>query len=361
MKYYLETYGCQANKSDSDIMNHLLSKKFKKAKEKSADIIIINTCYVKQTTQNRIINRLKQLSKSKKQIIITGCMPEIDSKKIKQILPKSILVSSRNIPNILKAIKTKKDFLGKPKINKAKSQKKPLTEIYTIQISEGCTNACSYCVTKQARGNLYSFPISSIISETKQAIKKGYKKIYLTSQDTAAYGLDKNKTSQIPTLLNHLTKIPGDFQIRVGMMHPSNLLPILKPLTNSLKSKKIIKFIHLPIQSGSDKILKSMNRNYNITQIKKIFHHIRKEIPNLHISTDIIVGYPTETREDFKKTLNIIKILKPNHLNLSRYSKRPKTSASKLKQLPTQELKARSKELSELFKKISSEHFSSKN
>lgn len=380
MKFYIQTYGCQANKSDSEIITGILkSKKHTQAKDpKKAQVLIFNTCYVKQSTQNRIINKLKQLKNSKKLIIIAGCMPEIEPKRIKQILPNSILVSARQVHKIEEAIKQKKDFLGKSDIDKTSLPKSPLhqhtkrsagglfpkdlTKGFSIQISEGCTNTCSYCAAKLARGNIHSFPQEEILKELQQALKAGYKTIYLTCQDTAAYGLDKNHSPQLPELLKNLTNTPGDFQMRVGMMHPSNTLPILNQLIKIFKSPKIKPFLHLPIQSGSNKILKQMNRKYKVNHCIKIIKKFRKNIPNITISTDIIVGYPTETRRDFKKTLKLIKKIKPEVLNISRYSKRPNTPDAKknLKLLPTQELKYRSKTLKNLYDSYSTNSASQK-
>lgn len=353
MKFYLETYGCQANKSDSEIITALLNLEgYRQVKrEKDADVLIFNTCYVKQSTQNRIINRLKEIKKLKKRVIVSGCMPEISPETIRKILPKSILVSARNVHHLSEAIKRKKDFLGKPEFDKTLLAKCPASSTYTIQISEGCPNKCSYCAAKLARGHIHSFPEENILEEARKAISKGYKIIHIASQDNAAYGLDKNKISLLPQLLNKLTQLHGNFMIKVGMMNPVHLLPILDNLIFSYQSPKIMKFIHVPVQSGSDGILKDMNRKYTLAEFKKIISSFRKTIPDISISTDVIVGYPTETEEDFKKTLNLIKTLKPEILNISRYSKRPNTPAEHLRQLSTQELKHRSIILTDIYKK----------
>jgi MiaB-like tRNA modifying enzyme len=415
MKFYLETYGCQANKSDSGIIAGILEKNnhVQTTSISKASIIILNTCYVKQSTQNRIINRIKALKPvcKKKLVIIAGCMPEIEKDRIKHLLPTSILLSPRQVHNILKAIKTKKDCLGKPKINKCLLPKSPISfsslstspapsphshpstpqehfntnpsqehphttpaitkikqpathfitpttfptphqKTYTLQISEGCTNHCSYCAAKLARGDIHSFPQKDIEKEFRQALKKGYKNFCITAQDTASYGLDNHPISRLPSLLHHLTNIKGNFQIRVGMMNPSSVLPILTPLQQAFKNKKIFPFLHIPLQSGSNRILKDMNRKYTIKEFRRIVSEFRKTIPDLNFATDIIVGYPTEKESDFQSTIKIIKQLKPEVLNISRFSSRPKTPASSLPQFSTQELKRRSKLLTELQKNL---------
>jgi len=215
-------------------------------------------------------------------------------------------------------------------------------DITIIPISEGCLGDCNYCSVKFARGKLKSYKIEDIIKQIKG------KKILLTSQDTGCYGLDIN--TNLVELLKQVVKVKGNFQVRVGMMNPEHVLPILKDLVEVYKDKKIFKFIHIPIQSGSNNVLKEMNRRYTVEDFIKIVKEFRKQIPEIHISTDIIVGYPTETEEDFKKTINLLEKLKLEVINLSRFAPRPKTAALKLKQLPVEEIKRRSIIISKIIK-----------
>lgn len=339
----IETYGCSSNKADSNIIRNILKSKYKIINSDKADIIILLTCYVKLTTQNKMISRIKKLTEENKKIIIAGCMPEIDIKTIKKIASKATVLGPKYIDKIEKAIRGK-SFTGKRKLNKAKLSKIPPDKIYTLKIAEGCNNICSYCCAKIARGDIYSFNQKDILNEIKKAVKK-YKVIHITAQDTAAYGLDKYKKSKLPELINKITKIEGNFKIRIGMMNPSNTLPVLKELINSYKNKKVIRFLHIPVQSGSDKILKNMNRKYKVKDFKKIVNTFRKEIPEIHISTDIIAGYPTETEKDFQKTLELLKEIKPEVLNVSKFAPRPRTKAKKLKQLKTEIIKERTKRI----------------
>jgi len=343
MKIKIENYGCSSNKADSNIIRNILKQKHKIIDSDKADIIILLTCYVKLTTQNRMISRIKDLVKKKKKIIIAGCMPEIDIKTIKKIAPKAAVLGPKYIDKIEEAIKGK-SFTGKRKLNKAKLTKTSPNKIYTLKIAEGCNNLCSFCCVKTAMGDIFSFNQKDIIKELKKAVKK-HKIIHITAQDTAAYGLDKHKKSKLPDLIKQITNIKGNFKIRIGMMNLSNALPILKELINSYKDKKVIKFLHIPIQSGSDKILKDMNRKYKIKDFKKIVNSFRKEIPEIHIATDIIVGYPTETEKDFQKTLKILKETKPEVLNVSKFAPRPGTKAKQLKQLKTETIKERTKKV----------------
>jgi len=219
-----------------------------------------------------------------------------------------------------------------------------------IVIQEGCLNKCSFCATKLARGNLKSYRIGDIKREVEKSIKEGCKKVYLTGQDLGCYGFDLK--TNLPELLDELTKIEGEFMIRVGMMNPWHVIKILDSLIESYKNPKIMKFLHLPVQSGSEEVLKHMRRIHTVDTFKTIIKKFREEIPNVDIDSDIIVGYPKESEKDFNQTLSLIKEIKPNVLNISRFAARPGTEAYNLKRLPTQEVKRRSVLADKIFKEI---------
>jgi MiaB-like tRNA modifying enzyme len=185
----------------------------------------------------------------------------------------------------------------------------------------------------------------------RQAIKNGCKELWVTSQDNGCYGRDIG--ANLPQLLNEIVKIKEKFFVRVGMMNPLHVKPILDDLINAYKNQKIFKFLHLPVESGSDKILKDMRRGYRVKDFKEIVEKFRRELIQLTLSTDIIVGYPTEKEADFQKTLNLIKEIKPDIVNISKFGPRTKTEAAKLKQLSPKIVKERSKKLFEIVRGIS--------
>jgi len=342
----IETYGCSSNKADSNIMRNILKDKYEIVDSDDADIVILVTCYVKLVTQNKIINRIRILVKKKKKIIIAGCMPEIDFEMIKKIAPDAVILGPKFVDKIEKAVEGK-SFRGERKVDKAKLVKVSADNFYTLEIAEGCNNNCSYCCVKFARGDIYSFGKKEITDELRKVVKK-HKIIHISAQDTAAYGLDKNKKSKLPGLIKDMVRVEGDFILRIGMMNPSNVLPVLNELVDAYKNEKIMKFLHLPVQSGSDKVLKEMNRKYNIKDFKKIISKFRKEIPEIHIATDVIVGYPTENEKDFEKTLELLRWLKPEVLNVSKFAPRPGTKAKGLKQLNSEIIKERVKKIKNL-------------
>ena len=262
MNIYIETYGCAANQNDSEIMAGLLKRSgFNIVKNlDSADLIILNSCTVKHATENKIMHRINELSKKKTPLIIAGCMPETQYEKIRDITQSASLIGASSVTNIAKIVKktingeTIEEFSkGKDKVCLPKIHQNKLIDI--VQISEGCLSDCSFCITKHARGNLHSYDPEMIIKEIGKSKKSGVKEFWLTSQDCGCYGFDIN--TNLAELLEKIVKeVPGNYFIRLGMMHPMHLKKIYKNLINIMKHKNIFKFLHVPIQSGSKKILK---------------------------------------------------------------------------------------------------------
>ena len=358
-KAYIATFGCVANKTDSNSIEGILFKSgFELINElEKAEYIIVNTCAVKGVTQNKIISFLKNLPKNK-MVLVGGCLTKvIDINKYANANFK--IFDTNTICQLNQLIFGENNVLFSPKkesrlylINLDLPKK---NETFNLPLSQGCLDACYYCATKISRGHLKSYTREELVKKAKEAITKGYKLLHLTSQDNSCYGFDIN--DNLAFLLEELVNLDGDFKIRVGMMHPRHLPKFLDQLIEVYKNPKIIKFLHVPIQSGSDKVLKEMNRQGTVAEYKAIVGRFRKEIPEIHISTDIIVGYPTETEEDFQETLNLVKELKFEVMNISKFASRTGTHASRLKQLPSQMIKQRGIRLTELFNQIKNERF----
>jgi MiaB-like tRNA modifying enzyme len=353
MKIYIETYGCTANKSDESIIKGLLIKNnFKIINNfEQANIIIILTCTVINTTEQRMISRFRFFKNLKKKVIVTGCMATVQSKLIKSILPDSIIVPPFYIHYIAEILNEKQNINYK-KIDKTKLSKCFKGVTASISISEGCDFSCSYCITSKARGKLRSFPLEGIKKDIKLALSQGCKEIQITSQDTSSYGLySKNN---LGVLLNNINKISGEYRIRVGMMNPYSALKNLNSIISGFENDRIYKFIHLPVQSGDNKILKKMQRKYNISDFFNIINNFRIKFPKITISTDIIVGFPTESEKQFNNSINLIEKLNPDIVNITRFSSRPKTKAKILPgRIKTEDVKNRSRILSKISKNIS--------
>jgi len=360
---YAENYGCTANKFDLEIMLGQLNAEGYRLSDDpvKTDIILINTCGVKKPTEDRILERIRKLSQLNKPLIICGCLPRINPKAIQKAAPNfAAMLDPRSVDQIAKAVKfarnggKNKFFFSEvppPKLRQPMLRLSRVVEI--IAISEGCLGNCAYCCVRFARGKLHSFPQDDIVKKVEKAVFDGIKEIWLTSQDSGAYGMDIN--TNLAKLLNECSKIPGEFMIRVGMMNPDHVLGILSELIESFKNEKIFKFLHLPVQSGDDEVLKKMNRRYTVEEFKRTVEAFRKEIPDLTISTDIICGFPGEDSEAFENTLSLIKEVKPDIVNVSRFFTRPGTPAEKMKQLDVKLIKSRSRRLSEIVRDISLE------
>ncbi len=354
MRAYIETYGCVANKVDSEIMTALLKQAGVSIAKSpaNADVIILNTCAVKSRTELRMVKLVKKYSK--RRLIVAGCLPQARRKLVRKLAPSAKLLSPAKIDRICELVLGKrKDALGLKAGDKSFFPQARWGLISRILISEGCLGSCSYCITKLARGNLRSFSRERIASNVAAAISNGAREVWLTSQDCAVYGIDRKDS--LANLLETVTSVSGDFMVRVGMANPSFFLKGLKANLKAWSSPKVFKFFHLPLQSGSDSVLRHMRRSYRARDFEKVVKAIRKKFPTAYISTDIIVGYPTETEKDWGRTLSLIKKTRPEIINISRFSSRPGTPAAELKELLSRDVKGRSRELTRLHQQITLE------
>jgi len=326
-KYHIITYGCQMNESDSERLAAKLEKKKYKLTDKieSADLIIINTCSVRQSAIDRVYSKIKQFNKlkiknPKLKIILTGCILIKDKRKFE-----------KEVDEIWPII----DFQSEAKHSSKKQA--------FIPIMTGCNNFCSYCAVPYTRGREKSRPKKEILKEIKELINKKYEKIMLLGQNVNSYKFN------FANLLEEIAKIKGNFEIRFMTSHPKDMSDELIKVIK--ENKKISKEIHLPIQSGDNTILKKMNRGYTVGCYKKLIKKIKKEIPKVILSTDIIVGFPGETEKQFQNTVKLVKEIKFKQIYVARYSPRSGTTASKLKDnIPADEKKKRKRIILDLIK-----------
>ncbi|MBW2965972.1 tRNA (N(6)-L-threonylcarbamoyladenosine(37)-C(2))-methylthiotransferase [Candidatus Woesearchaeota archaeon] len=358
-KIYIKTYGCALNQSDSELMSGLLKQaKFEITKNiEDAFIVIVNTCTVKGKTETKFFNYLEKIKQQhpNKKIIITGCIPQTDPEK----LAGHPLIGTSQITNIVQLVEeTIHDnpvvMLTKEKLPRLLFPKIRMNSVIEIiPICEGCLGSpCTYCKVKSARGSLRSYPKEEIIKQATNAIQEHIPEIWLTAQDTGCYGKDIN--SSLPELLTELIQIPGNYKIRLGMLNPNHAYEFLDKLIEIYKSDKIFKFLHIPVQSGNNEILKAMKRKYTVEQFKEIIEKFKKAIPEITIATDVICGFPGETEQQFYDSLELIKKIKPDILNISRFWPRPKTQASLMEnQVHGNETKKRSTLMTDIFQNIS--------
>ena len=340
---FIKTFGCTLNQRDGqDVVFGITESR----DEINADIIVINTCGVKEQTETKIYKYISDHKKDfcNKEIILTGCLVDIDATKLKELLPNAKVFGIRDKQKLLR-------YLDKFR-NKKQKAKTEITK--AIIIANGCLGNCSYCAVKFARGTLKSKSIEEIKEEMNGAIKNGTKEILLTAQDTGCYGLDIK--TNIVSLLKEIITIPGDFKIRLGMGNPQHFKKYKKEISEIMKSEKMYKFLHVPMQSGSDSVLKEMNRYYTKKEYLDLVSYLRKNIKDLTLATDVIVGFPTETEKDFLETLEVIKKCKFDITNVSRFGKRKGIEANDHKDLHGRIKKERSRIVTELCAKIALEN-----
>lgn len=355
--FFIKTFGCASNFADSGYVIELLKTAgYKETNISAAEFIIVNSCTVKGPTENKIKDYLKKIKSKKSRIIIMGCLPS-DKKFISDFKDYSML-NSYNIDCALDIIdqisKTNKPIhlLKTKKLDKTKFNYNA-KNIAIVQPLIGCVGNCTYCKTKLAKPEFYSYPLKNILARIDSYVKHGIKEIWISSEDNAAYGQDIN-LNYIDLLCAIEAKFAGKAMFRFGMSNPWLIKKNLKELIVFFKkTKAFYKFLHIPIQSASTDVLKNMRRPYTEQDLRKIFSEIRRNFDayELTIATDTIVGFPYESQDDFNKTKVFIEKYNILINNVSQFWPMSFTPAAKMKQLPTDIKKTRSRILSDISRK----------
>ena len=350
--YYIYTYGCQMNESDSERLAHQLESVGYIATEEvnEADLIILNTCCVRDTADNKIYGRigeLKHLKEKNKNLIIaiTGCMAQKNQADMFKRAPHiDIVLGTHNIQHINEMVKevqrTKKRQVNVEMDNTVLPElaAKPNGTFFAwVPIMNGCNKFCTYCIVPHVRGREISRPVDAIVKDVRELGEKGFKEITLLGQNVNSYGLDFKDGTDFGTLVDALDGIPGIERIRYMTSHPQDMT---KGMVDALgRSSNIVTQLHLPVQSGSDNILKRMNRHYSVEQYKDLLQYCREKIDGVTITTDIIVGFPGETEEDFQQTLQLLKDVRYDMAFTFIYSKRSGTPAAEFEEQVPEEVK----------------------
>jgi len=354
---YFEVYGCSSSVAEAEIMQGLLRRAGYHIVSDSmdSDVNVIVTCIVKTPTEHRMIHRISKLTEEGKPLIVAGCMPMVERGIVERLNPRASLIGPSSISRIVDAVKIALDggravFLERESYNicMPRVRRNPIVGI--VEIAQGCLSACSFCQVRFARGKLVSYPPNMIIEEVRRALADGCREIWITSQDNACYGFDIGL--KLTDLLKRILSIEGDFYVRIGMMNPAYVKPMVDDLIECLNNEKCFKFVHLPVQSGSNRILKLMRRMYTVEDYLEIVDRLRSNVDKLSIATDIIVGFPSETDEDFQSTIDLIKEVEYDSVNISKFGARPLTEAAKMKPLPSSIVSERSRIASEIAREI---------
>lgn len=329
---YIETYGCRYNFGDTaklvEVLRHHDCTIVEEPDE--AEAIIVNTCTVVGPTERRILRRLAGFSDN--ELYVTGCLSQVQREAILAVCSPTI-ISPKTIHDLYRSVAT---VAG--------------GGVGIVQLAQGCVGKCTYCITRLARGPLKSFTEEEILTQVRAFVQAGAYEIQLTAQDVSAWGMDIGHT--LPDLLRALDKISGCHRIRVGMMNPSTVRAQTSDLVDAFTGDHIFKFIHLPVQSGSDAVLCHMNRGYTIAEFEDIVRSFRERYPQITVATDIIVGFCGETPADFYASLELVRRVKFAKVNVTRYSRRPFTPLSGEKDYPDRVKKNRSRLLNSVAKEV---------
>ncbi|MEM2262950.1 MAG: tRNA (N(6)-L-threonylcarbamoyladenosine(37)-C(2))-methylthiotransferase [Candidatus Bathyarchaeia archaeon] len=356
LRVFLKSFGCSTNLADGEVMAGCLARAGYVLVDSlaGADVVVYNTCAVKGPTENRMIDLLKRVPKSKK-LIVVGCLPLINFERLQReasfdgvagpALGKRIVDIVEAVLKGDKVVALEGAERAKPDMHLPRVRLNPVIGI--IPISYGCLGSCAYCCVVFARGRLRSYSVSEIVERVKMDLAEGVREFWLTSQDTACYGLDLG--TSLPELVEAVCRVEGNFKVRIGMMTPNMALKILDRLVKAYENDKVFKFLHLPVQSGDDKILQRMRRFYTADDFRHIIEVFRSVFPKMTIATDVICGFPGETREAFERTVQLIRDIKPDVVNVSKFFARPRTIAAQMRDIvPFSEIKARSAFMSRL-------------
>ncbi len=328
----------------------------------AADVVVYNTCAVKGPTEDRMINLLK-MSTTDKKLVITGCLPLINFERLlTEVRFDGVLgpaagegivdavgrvLEGKNVISLGEADRARPDLmLPRIRVN-------PFVGI--IPINYGCLGSCAYCCVVSARGRLRSYKVQEILQRVQLDLASGVKEFWITSQDTACYGKDIGST--LADLLKALISLEENFRIRVGMMTPNLVKNIAADLIEAFQSDKIFKFIHLPVQSGDNEVLRKMRRDYSVNDFKEIMDAFRSSFSNITLATDVICGFPGETQVAFENTLRLINEVRPDIVHISKFFARPGTLAANMQKesVCPKEIKRRSGVVTKLTKKIAFE------
>lgn len=289
---------------------------------------ILFTCDVVQTTENRMYKRIRELEPTGKRIFIAGCLASIAGSQLQERSQGLVILDTMGLDRTRTSINEHFPTLPAPPV---KDDVAVNRLHHIVPISTGCIGSCTYCITRLARGPIKSYPIESILNMVRKGVKKGKREILITSQDCASYGMDVRSSPALDELISRIVdEVVGTYRIRIGMMNPDTLIPYKEKLFEVFDHPSVFKFFHIPIQSGSDRILKAMGRKHRTDDHLGLFEAIRNRYPGSTISTDLIIGFPGEVPSDQERNKKAVLGISPDILNITRFSPRPGTDASSI-------------------------------
>ncbi len=354
MRVHVEVHGCATTQAEGSTLRALAQRAGHALVDQpaDADAVVLVTCTVVDTTERRMLERIGDLSQQVDTLVVSGCMASAQEARIQEAAPHALILPPGNLDQLGPLLEEGR-FTPAP-VDKAGLPRTIEDGIATIVINDGCLSKCSFCITKLARPGLRSYPVESIVDAVREATERGATEVRLTSMDTGAYGRDLGKT--LPDLLQAVAEVDGDHKVRLGMLNPFLGIPFLDEMLEVLAGPTYYDFLHIPVQSGSDTILDDMDRHHTVEDFEHVCQRAREVLDEPTLSTDVIVGYPTETEEDHQATVDLLERTRPGHVNVTRFSPRPGTPAFRLEEIDGWRVKERSRELSKVRDELQNEH-----
>ncbi len=346
MKFRVESYGCTMNQGEGHQLAERLAALGHEivVDEVEAEAVLVNTCVVIEATESRMLRRIRDLRDGGKEIVATGCVASVHPERVMEAAPGMEVLPPSSYGSF--------EARMEERYGRGEASTFPIGSSLVLPISQGCLGQCTYCITRLARGSLNSYPIDMLMERASHAVGSGATELLVTSQDTACYGADIG--SSLPELLHRIKAVPGRFRIRVGMMNPDRTIPLLHDLLDAMDDPKVYRFLHVPVQSGSDDVLFRMGRRYDSAGFESMVADARRRFPDITIATDVIVGFPGETDDDHRATISMLRRMDPDIVNVTRFSRRPGTAAVDMPdQVVSRIAKERSREMTRLRFQIS--------
>ena len=353
-RYHIETYGCASNRGESQRIETALrdAGHYPVDGPGDADVAIMNSCTVVEKTERNMLRRAKELEAETADLIVTGCMALAQAEEFREEDVDAQILHWDDVPAAV--------------TNGECPTPGPDTEpvldgvVGILPIARGCLSNCSYCITKFATGRVDSPPVEENVRKARALVHAGAKELRITGQDTGVYGWDEGERT-LPELLDRIcSEIDGEFRVRLGMANPGGVHGIREELADVFaRHDQLYNFIHLPVQSGSDDVLEDMRRQHRVDKFREIVDTFDDRLDHWTLSTDFIVGFPTETAADHERSMELFRDIRPEKANVTRFSKRPGTDAADLKGLGGQVKKDRSKEMSALQREVAAETYAS--
>ena len=343
-RYHIETYGCTSNRGESQQIERALRDGGHRPADSpaEADVAILNTCTVVEKTERNMLDRAQELDEqTPADLVITGCMALAQGEEFERAGVDAEILHWDRVP----------EHVRNGECPTPSADTDPIVDgvVGILPIARGCMSDCSYCITKRATGKIDSPPVEENVRKARALVHAGATELRITGQDTGVYGWDDGERTLHVLLERICEEIDGDFRVRVGMANPKGIHGIREELAEVFaEQEKLYNFLHIPVQSGSNDVLADMRRQHTVSEYVEVVETFDEYLDEWTLSTDFIVGFPTETERDYERSLALLRETRPEKINVTRFSKRPGTDAAEMKGLGGQTKKDRSSELVEL-------------